>query len=522
MSASDPARPRIIFNDDGSNFLYAWDDLGADDLRTYLSYLDDTHVDMVAWCVAFGGYVTYYESRVAERIGTGFLVTDRVKQRRWAHNRERLAREAGDYCGFVFDTLREMGIAPLASFRMNDAHMSSDPVGPVAGRFWMNHPEWRIGEPFGYYRSCLDYAQPAVREYLRKLVMEAVEKFPDIAGIELDAMRSPFFFRDGQGRANAPVMTEFMRTVRGDLDEAAERMGRDRYYLRVNVPRSPELALECGLDVGAWDGDELVDGISPGCYPTDYRVPIEAWKSLLGDRTAVHSYVNCSPGTGQYHSVEEYRGAAANAYGAGADGVYLFNVPCQMTELPGLIPRPVDQPPFPPPEFREQCWHPDITRVPQVLSELGDPGLLAGLDKCFLFHVEDQSYRHYPPEPDSIDRHGAHTIEVPWRCYEDYGGAEEIAIEVKLVAVTIRDEFELAVNGEPPASERVERLHAPTGRDERVHWRKLEPYSLYRIDATGLPLQHGDNTLTVTLTEQEPDLFGQIKVRDLEVTVRYG
>jgi len=516
-----PEKPRIIYNDDGSNFLYAWDDLGAEDLRSYLGYLKDTHVDMVAWCVAFGGYVTYYESQVAERLGAGFMVTDRVKQRRWAHNRERIAREVGDYCGFAFETLRELGIAPLASFRMNDAHMSSDPVGPVAGRFWMNHPQWRLGEPFGYYRSCLDYAVPAVREYLRRLVAEAVELFPDIAGVELDAMRSPFFFHEGEGEAKAPIMTAFIRQVRADLDEAAERSGRERYHLRVNVPRSPELALECGLDVAAWADEGLVDGISPGCYSTDFQVPIEAWRALVGERLLVHSYVNCGPATGQYLSVEEYRGAAANAYAAGADGVCLFNVPCVLTELPGLIARPVHDPPFPPPKFPASYWHPDITRIPEILSELGEPELLAGLDKRFLFFMEEQKYRHYSPEVAGIERVDEDAVELCWRCYEDFDAAAEVLIDLKLVSVTVRDEFAFALNGEPVAAERIERLHAPSGRDQRVHWRPLEPFSLYRITPDRAHLRRGENMLTVALTAREPDLFGRIEARELEVTVRY-
>ena len=33
----------------------------------------------------------------------------------------------------------------------------------------------------------------------------------------------------------------------GDLDAAARTKGRDRYLLRVNVPRTPELALDWGM-----------------------------------------------------------------------------------------------------------------------------------------------------------------------------------------------------------------------------------------------------------------------------------
>lgn len=88
--------PRIVLNDDASTFLYCWDDVGAEDLRPYLSRLQGTQVDMVAYCVAFGGYVTYYESEVAEPVGTGFAVTDRVKQLRWAigHPRRNVANHS--------------------------------------------------------------------------------------------------------------------------------------------------------------------------------------------------------------------------------------------------------------------------------------------------------------------------------------------------------------------------------------------------------------------------------------------
>ncbi|MBM4085952.1 MAG: hypothetical protein FJ272_14295 [Planctomycetes bacterium] len=511
-----PRKPRLILNDDASNFLYAWDDLGVEDLKVYLSRLRGTQVGMVAYCVAFGGYVTYYESEVAEPVGAGFRLTDRVKQRRWFHNRERLRREVGDYIGFVFATLREMGIPALASFRMNDAHMSSDPSGPVAGRFWMNHPEWRLGQPFGYYASCLDYAVPAVREYLRRLVNEVVAKFPDIAGIELDGLRSPFFFKDGKGRENAPIMTDFIRQIRADLDAAARARGRERYLLWVNVPRSPELALECGMDVAAWDDQGLVDGVSPGCYGTDFQLPIERWKAALG-RTLVHAYVNCSRVGSQYLSLEEYRGAAANAYAAGADGIYLFNFPC-LDELSSLLPRPIAQRPFPPPDFKAQCWHPDLTHTRQALHELGDPEALVRKDKKFLFYTEPPSYRHWPPEQASIERLAPRPAELCFRCYEDTAQAVEARLDLKLVGVTIRDHFALALNGQPVAESRIQRLHAPGGRDTRIHGTRLEPYSLYTVDVRD-GLRRGENRLTVALTARDPDLLGRIEVREMELSI---
>ncbi len=521
METSPLRRPRLILNDDASNFLYAGDDLGAEDLRVYLSRLQGSHVDLVAYCVAFGGYVCYYESDIADPIGTGFALSDRVKQKRWAHNRRRLRDEVGDYIGFVFAVLKEMGIAAAASVRMNDAHMSSDPAGPVAGRFWMNHPEWRLGDPYGYYRSCMDYAVPAVREYLRRLVQEVVRKFPDIGGVELDGMRSPFFFKEGKGRENAPLMTELVAQIRSDLEAAAKARGRGPYLLRVNVPRSPDLALDCGMDVAAWNERGLVDGISPGCYGTDFQPPIEQWRKLLGDRVPVHAYVNCGRAGSQYHSLEEYRGAAANALGAGADGVYLFNFPC-LDELSALLLRPADQRPFPTPDFTARCWHPDLTRTKQAIHELGDPQGLAHKDKKFLFYTQPPLYRHYPQEQAGLDRLAPKPADLVFRCYEDLPRAREIRIETKLAGVSVFDDFEFRLNERSIPPDRLQRLHAPGGRDLRVHGTPLEPYFQYVLRPDADMFRRGENLLTVSLTRRDPDLLGRIEVREMELFVSYS
>ena len=516
-SASDV--PRIILNDDGSNFLYSWDDLGAEDLRRYLERLADTQVDMVSYCVAFGGYVCYYESEVAEPVGSGFGFSDRVKQRRWARNRERLRREAGDYIGHVFRVLREMAIPALASFRMNDAHMSSDPHGPVAGRFWMDHPQWRLGSRWGYYGSCMDYSVPAVRAYLRRLVQEVIAKFPDIAGVELDGLRSPFFFNTDDATPRAPLMTQLVRQVRQDLAAAAARVGREPYLLRINVPRSPDLALASGMDVAAWDAEHLIDGISPGCYNTDFQPAVEAWRELLSEEVLVHPYLNCSAATANYLSLEQYRAATANAYGAGADGVYLFNFPC-LDELAKLVPRPVTAQAMPPPDLPVGCGHAPVSETRRALCELGDPKAVAQEDKHYLFYVGGSPYRHYTQERATIDRLQPGPVDLGFRCYHG-AGAREALLRVKTIAVTVHDEFGFSLNGKPLDEGKIRRLHAPGGRDARVCGVPLEPYSLFEIPLDPAELQTGANCLTVALEHGEDDLFSPIPVAELELLLRH-
>ena len=109
-----------------------------------------------------------------------------------------------------------------------------------------------------------------------------------------------------------------------------------------------------------------------------------------------------------------------------------------------------------------------------------------------------------------------------FRAHEDFEQAPEIRLELKLVNVTPRDQFELRLNGEPVQDDRVRRLHAPNGRDVRLHAETLGPYSLYLIDLNAAALRRGENRLTVSLVERELDLLGEIEVREVELSVRYS
>ena len=65
---------------------------------------------------------------------------------------------------------------------------------------------------------------------------------------------------------------------------------------------TPELALESGLDVAAWDAERLFHSISVGTYQASMNRPIDRWKKLLKHGTPVFAYVNCSPQTGARQS----------------------------------------------------------------------------------------------------------------------------------------------------------------------------------------------------------------------------
>src|SRR5262249_5109809 len=157
----------------------------------------------------------------------------------------------GGYFGATFAILRELGKTVLASFRMNDAHFTAAD-NPNVSKFWKDHAKLTLGPAYGYYGGCLDYAAEVVRGHFCDRVAEFIEAYPQVDGIELDAMRSPFFFAPGKGAENAPLYTDLVRNLKAALAEQARRLKRPDYLLTINVPLTPELALDCGLDVAAW------------------------------------------------------------------------------------------------------------------------------------------------------------------------------------------------------------------------------------------------------------------------------
>ena len=274
------------------------------------------------------------------------------------------------------------------------------------------------------------------------------------------------------------------------------------------------------MDVAAWAAERLVDGISPGCYNADFQPANEKWRSLLGDRTPIHSYINCGAGTAIYNSLEQYRAAAANAYASGADGIYLFNFPC-LDELSRLLPRPVDEPLIPFPAFGSRCWHADLTKAREALCELGDPAALAHKDKHYLFYVPNPDYAHYTPERAAIDRRKPEPAVLTFRCYHA-AEAKAIRLQVKVAGVSTRDEFSLMLNDQAVDASRVRRLHASGGRDARIHSIRLEPYSQYVMTLAPDMLRRGENRLTVTLSKPDPHLTGSIQVVELELSLQGG
>jgi hypothetical protein len=288
------------------------------------------------------------------------------------------------------------------------------------------------------------------------------------------------------------------------------------------VPLTPDLALDSGLDVAAWDAEGLVDSVSVGTYQAYMNHPIDSWKRLLTCGTPVYAYIGCSPQTGQYLGLEEYRAAAANAYGSGADGIYLFNYPC-LFELAAQLPAPPQTAPTALPDMRAQ-GHSDFSRVSQALDALGYPRRLKGKAKRFLFYYGERSqYRHHAQDRASLQRRDTQgTLRALFRGYEDYAAAQSLALRFKLENVVRGERFQVRLNSYRLTRGQQQLRYAANGRDTRIHTVALGPYLEYAVALRPEQLRQGENVLEVAPVRLAPELTPEIRLVEVELRVDYG
>jgi hypothetical protein len=168
-----------------------------------------------------------------------------------------------------------------------------------------------------------DYSKAAVRSHYLAILREACRRY-DLDGVELDWLRYPKFFRDGE--VSAAVLTEFVREARTILDDAAKRRGH-ALRLVTRVPDGPVRAGELGLDVEAWLKAGWIDAVIAGNGFTFTSNELDQWVALAHQhRVPVYGVIERMPrGFARYGTPETLRAAAATLWARGADGLYTFN-----------------------------------------------------------------------------------------------------------------------------------------------------------------------------------------------------
>jgi len=296
------------------------------------------------------GQRTSYRSKVRDFLADGYdpsLPDDAPfftsqKERIWTslwerpivHNLWLLEQRGLNPFAIWTDECWKIGLNPWFSMRMNDIHGVVDPTYFFHNNFWKSHPEYRCGEyrfaeGKSWYDAALNYAIPEVREYQYALIEEYITMY-DLAGLELDLMRWPSFFKPGFQEQGIPIMNEFIHHVHEMLQKKPHG---HEIKLGVRVPNSPETCYGCGLDPITWIREGWIDRIVPMQRYDGYYsgTPYEIWKRFT-EGTDVELYGGLDIGVMAepevyygFTSLETTRAFCSSMFYKGVQGVYLFN-----------------------------------------------------------------------------------------------------------------------------------------------------------------------------------------------------
>lgn len=392
LPAAAPPPPRngsklIVVNDDGFSAFHSGRYRTAEDLRKAMRAYGDTQVAVMEWCIIAGSRANY-PSEVTELIGAGMTEFPRRGDKLAHETLARMAAEGEHTLAIVAGACHETGIACYASLRMNGDYSEKMWEGSFPryanSTFWWEHPEYRVTGPSGKVGAKFSFAFPEVRDFKLGILREAVEQ--DIDGINLDFQRHPPFFGFERPMSEAfeaeygidaatvkqddprwtslrgEIMTEFVREVRSLLDEAGRRKNkRLGLSVRIDWQKYPSW----GCDVETWLKEDLLDYLVVGQYGLggqdfdiapfvkmaeggDCAVLFGEEAIVKGhDRTAEEDRLiaagKLAPPRSTLMTREQYETRSAKAYGAGADGLHLFNE-TRKEMMSGLGGKTSDQP----------------------------------------------------------------------------------------------------------------------------------------------------------------------------------
>lgn len=336
---------RIIHNNDGTDALAnMWIDrdkpLTKADLEAYVDMVADAG-SVTTYMMCSGSDFVYYRSAYERTFGddlggkidcngAGAQITGEALKK-YYQNIQNLEKEGTDLIAGSLNRAKERGLEAFITFRVNDLHFA-DTLANCRLQypdFWYNHPEYWTGDPTQGMNSAnaLDFSHPEVREHKLNLIYEQLDKYDMIDGYDLDFMRFIVLFKTGEGEKNAPLITDFVKSIKHRIDSLSEVRGKN-ILLSVRVPQTIEGAMSKGLDVKEWAKLGLIDFVSIGVHwRGETACPIAQFKDDFG-YSNIPVYGSIDDGgyrPREFYSDGMYRGMASTILEQGGDGIYLFN-----------------------------------------------------------------------------------------------------------------------------------------------------------------------------------------------------
>jgi len=487
---------RIIYNNDGNDCFLTRLSSPDEFLKQRIEPALGTQVDTIFYCTLV---TTLYQhdTNVAERLDD--LVDAIQSTNKHAVNGRdnmRMLRAAGKDClELVVERCHEAGVEVFWSHRINDIHDSFTPW--LLSQWKRENPQFLMGKagdnkkyPTADPRkrwTALDFQKEEVRDYLFRITEEICQRY-DIDGIEIDYFRNPCFFRPTMmskpvTRAQMDLLTDFQRRITEMACREGTKRGRP-ILVAVRVPMTRRTCLHVGIDIERWLKDGLFDVLATGGGYVPFTMPTKELVTL-GHEHGLQVYPTISASGMKGRNIAGWRGAASNAWQAGADGVYLFNT------------------------FPRQAGHPHFT-------QLGDPAALSEMDK--IFAIDNKPVRSggltqgitqdqiLPVKLDSSGKSRQVTLPVG----DDIAGAAKTgtlagaAMRIRFGGTAPDDLVEVRLNREPITATR------PPGDDAWVSY-GVDPAKWLR----------GDNVLCLRVTSRSAGKKGEITVEAVELNVAY-
>ena len=179
-------KPRIIYNDDSCSLVIMPRPHSTRKISRTVDYLKGSQVDVLCWCVMEGDVASSYPAQSIENKFQLFFdqfpktkAGERLCQKALASSRDltlTLYSKGIDYMPELIGLTRQAGMKFYGSFRMNDAHHKSEPLGRfpqapeyscyLASEFWKTHQHcrlWEVTDALSYYNAAMDYSYAEVR-----------------------------------------------------------------------------------------------------------------------------------------------------------------------------------------------------------------------------------------------------------------------------------------------------------------------------------------------------------------------
>ena len=421
----------------------------------------------------------------------------------------------------LIDQAHKRGMEFIAGFRMNDnhAHVSIQQGVGGGGSFIVNNPQWQVQQmpPGDFYRlgSPLDFSFKEVRDFLLTVMTEVAQRF-DVEGLEM-CFRDHYYFPYRAGRERQPVMTELVQRIRGMLDEVGKQKGK-KLLLGAHVFSTVAECQDLGLDVPTWIGAGLIDYICPAdVMYADFNAPYQEFAALTRASNCM-LYPSILPWSSwrsrkrlnQVPMTQDNRRALSqNFYGAGADGVSVYNH-FEIMHASGGAHAP----------FYPMAMH--------DFHELRHPERILQGQRHYIFDPTWGEFTGFGPDRASTGAVKAQKIvlqrgvphdqgEYIFRLNEDLSQAQTAMLLFRGYHMTKADQVAVQINGTAIPAKAIKSRCDEVRLDVRTPHEP--PFCTHWFTLTAPPAVFGENRLTVQLLNSDPAAQEDIVIDEVEVFV---